>query len=436
MQKPVVQPASSALRILIYGINYAGWSTGLPKYNAEMGAWLASRGHQVDAIAGFPHYPQWRIQDEYRGRGFHVECLDGVQVHRTPLRLDSDRPVTGGRRARLETAFTMKSMRYWLPIWLQRRRYDVVLAVCPPMQTGAWPLLYRLVRRVPWVYHVQDLQVDAAVRLGMIKRGWAGKSLHAVESLILRQASAVSTISESMRERIIERGVGESVVWLFPNWADLASIRPSPADNAFRKKLGIATQSVVVMCAGSMGEKHGLESVLDAASRLRDRTEIVFLLIGAGSAKRRLEEQAVAEGLANLRFLPMQPLSRLSDVLAAGDIHLVVQRRNVADLVLPSKLTNICAAGRCCVATADRGTTLSNVVLDHDLGVVCPPEDPNELADAIGLLAGEPAARKRFGHNARHYAECELGRDQILAHFEARLRGLVSNNRPTDSQRV
>ena len=129
--------------------------------------------------------------------------------------------------------------------------------------------------------------------------------------------------------------------------------------------------------------------------------------------------------LVNLRFLPLQPLERLNDMLAAGDIHLVVQKREAADLVMPSKLTNILAAGRACVATADAGTALYDVVSTYKAGVVTPPEDVGALAKAIRKLANERALRDECGRNARAYAEAYLDKDRILSAFEQKLEGLI-----------
>ena len=130
--------------------------------------------------------------------------------------------------------------------------------------------------------------------------------------------------------------------------------------------------------------------------------------------------------LSFLRFLPVQPLEKLPEMLASGDIHLVAQRREAADLVMPSKLTNILAAGRPCVATTEPGTALADVVQGHETGLVVPPENPVALAEAITVLAADAALRTRFGSNARAYAEKHLDRDVILSRFEQQLNDLVS----------
>jgi colanic acid biosynthesis glycosyl transferase WcaI len=121
----------------------------------------------------------------------------------------------------------------------------------------------------------------------------------------------------------------------------------------------------------------------------------------------------------------VQPLDRLPLLLAAGDIHLVVQRREVADLVMPSKLTNILAAGRPGIATVNPGTTISEILNGHDCGVTVPPESATELASGIITLAEDAGMRERLGQNARRYAESYLKKDDILNDFEDKLKNLL-----------
>jgi colanic acid biosynthesis glycosyl transferase WcaI len=172
-------------------------------------------------------------------------------------------------------------------------------------------------------------------------------------------------------------------------------------------------------------QKQGLEVVLDAADLLRWRTEIKFALIGDGAARERLERAAEERGLKNVRFWPIQPLGRLPLVLAAGDIQLVVQRREAADLVMPSKLTNILAAGRPCLATTDEGTALYEVLNEHRCGISTEPGNARELAEGIMALADDVQMRERLGRNARAYAESYLHKDKILATFESNLKELA-----------
>ena len=414
------------MRILIYGLNYAPEQTGTGKYTGEMAAWLAKAGHEVEVICGLPHYPQWQLDPEFADGRARVEMREGVRVMRAPHYVPAADALSAGKRIRMETGFTLSAARYWLPKMFGRKRPDVVIAVMPPMQVGVWPLVYGWIRRVPWILHVQDLQVDAALRLGMLKVGKFGKLLYWIEGFLLRHATRASTITESMRARIVAKGTRSDRTLLFPNWSDIAVIKPGPRDNGFRRELAVADDTVVVLYAGNMGEKQGLDIVLEAARACRNNPLIQFVMAGDGAARMRLERKATQMGLPNVRFLSVQPFERLGEMLAAGDIHLVVQKREAADLVMPSKLTNILAAGRATVATADPGTALHDVVVGHETGIAVVPEDTAALVEAITTMASDSERRTACGIRARAYAERYLAKDQILSVFAADLEKLRS----------
>ena len=412
------------MKILVYGLNYTPEPTGIGKYTGDQTVWLVAQGHSVRVICGMPHYPQWRLDPTYADGKALVESLAGATVYRAPHFVPSAQSLTARARIRLETSFTFSAARYWVRFLFHWHKPDVVIAVTPPMQIGVWPLLYHWIRRVPWVLHVQDLQVDAALRLNMLKSGLLGMLLYRIEGFLLRHATRVSTITEAMRARIIAKGVPADRVWLCPNWADISAVCPGSRNNGFRQSLNVSDDTLLVLYAGNMGEKQGLEIVLEAAKRCHDDARLLFMMVGDGGAKSRLQRQAVTMGLSNIRFLPVQPFERLNDMLAAGDIHLVVQKRDAADLVMPSKLTNILAAGRVCVATADPDTALYDAVHDHETGKAVPPGDVAALTEAIRVLADDPAMREACGIRARQYAEQHLDKDSILAAFEKQLQTL------------
>lgn len=413
------------MNILIYGLNYASEPTGTGKYTGEMASWLARRGHKVDAIVAPPYYPDWEIDDSYKKTKYIRETLNGVNVYRAPLYVPSADNVNGKTRIMMETSFSFNALRWWLPKFFHKK-YDVVIAVCPPMQIGVYPWLYSRFINVPWVFHIQDLQVDAAVRLGILKSGLASRVLYSIENFLLSKATRVSTITEAMRKRIIDKGIPEERTWLFPNWSDIEFIKPMPRNNAFRSKIGITSEQILLMYAGNMGEKQGLELILYAADKLRNEKQIKFVLVGSGAVRNRLENTAQDLHLNNITFLPVQPLERLPDMLAAADIHLVVQKREAADIVMPSKLTNILAAGRCCLATADPGTTLYEVVKHNKTGIVVSPEDVDEFIRGLNILLKNPDLREEMGRNARNYAEKFIDKEQVLLDFESKLYSLVA----------
>ena len=410
------------MRILIHSINYAPEVISVGKYNGEMGEWLVGRGHEVRIVTAPPYYPAWQVAEGYSAGAYRRERVAGADVWRCPLWVPS-KP-SGAKRLLHLASFAASSF----PVMLRQRtwRPDIVLVTEPPLFcVPQAKLAARLSGAKTWL-HILDFEVDAALQLGMLRGSRMSRLFHRIEYLVMRGIDRISTISEQMRLRIAEKGLPEDRVYLFPNWADTEFIHPLPPDHEIRREFGAEPSDVLVLYAGNMGEKQGLESVLDVAAQLRGRTGIKFAMVGAGAARSRLQQLAEKRKLTNVRFSPVQPLERLPLMLAAGDIHLVVQRREAADLVMPSKLTNILAAGRPSIATVDPGTAVYDVLHGHNCGLTPPPESAPELARSIVALAEDVALRKRLGQNARRYAELYLQKDQILSAFEAELRSLVN----------
>ena len=402
------------MRLLIHGINYAPELAGIGRYTGELGAWLAARGHRVTVLTAHPYYPEWRVHPAYRGRGWRREFRDGVEVLRAPLYVPIR--VTGKTRFLHEISFGASCL-YWWP-YLCRQRWDAVLAVYPPLHSGIIPSWLVRHQKIPLIIHVQDLQVDAARELGIFQQRLILTFLEGLERLLLRRAEAVTTISLGMRARLLDKGVPASHLHLFPNWADLERISPSPKDNPVRRQLGLKPEEMMVLYAGSLGEKHGLEVILESARLTQKESSIRYVVAGEGVAKSRLIELARLQRLNKVLFLPLQSEALFPLLLAAGDIHLVVQKRKAADLVMPSKLTNIMAAGRPFIATALPGTELARVTVESQAGLLVPPENAHELAKAILKLAAEETTRQEMGRRARAYAEAQLDRETVLTRFE------------------
>jgi colanic acid biosynthesis glycosyl transferase WcaI len=266
--------------------------------------------------------------------------------------------------------------------------------------------------------HVQDFEVGAAGAAGLIR----SKSLLGVASWVERTLMGrfdyITTISDAMLAKLDQFGVPDDRTALVRNWADVEAIQCAPfKEGAFRAELGIAPDQTVLMYAGTLSRKQGLETVLDAARQLRDREDLVFLIYGDGPTKAEFE--AAAEDLTNVHFGPFQPKDKFSALLAAADIHLLPQIEGAADLVLPSKLTGMLASGRPVIATTPAESGLAHEV--GNCGAVVPPGDPQALSAAIAALADDFDAIERLGRNARDRALAVWRQEAILQELEARL---------------
>lgn len=408
------------MRILIYGINYSPELTGIGKYTGEMGAWLAAQGHDVTVVTAPPYYPEWQVHQDYKGKWWQKENKEGVAVYRCPLYVP--KKVTSAKRIIHEFTFLAALIPVWLLTLFQKRR-DVVICINPPFHLGLLPLLYARLRGSKLITHIQDLQVDAAKDLGMIKNQAFLNLMFGTEKFILKNSDVVSTISDGMQKKIALKGISSRAIWQFPNWVDEATIFPLPIEQSLRKEFGINNTDTVILYSGNLGEKQGLEIIVEVAEQYKSRKDVHFLISGTGGGKEKLVQLVREAGLTNIQFHPLQPYEKLSALLATADIHLVLQKKSASDLVLPSKLTGILAAGGFALVTAPPDTSLYEVVTNNELAFIVEPESANALKEAIdrALVTDLGAYRER----ARNYAVKNLSKESILASFEEKLFKLI-----------
>jgi len=419
------------VKILLYTLNFTPELTGIGKYSGEMASWLAEQGHDVRVVAAPPYYPDWKVAAGYSGMRYRREKLvsaevlpsgidrasrGGMFVYRCPLWVPN-KP-SGLKRLIHLASFALSS----LPVMLRQVfwRPDVVWVVAPAFfcAPGAW-MTARLCGARAWL-HVQDYEVDAAFDLGLLKGKLLRRAVMMVERWMFRRFDVVSTISHRMLERARSKGVEPSCALLFPNWVDISSVRPDMRSPAFRAELGIAPDAVMALYSGNMGGKQGLDILAQVAVLLQGDARLVFVFCGNGAGRADLMAQCA--DLSNVRFLDLQPLEKLGTLLASADIHLLPQRADAADLVMPSKLTGMLASGRPVVATAHQGTEVARVI--EGCGIAVPPEDPLAFARVIADLVGDIEEREHLGRAARVYAEENLARDAVLGAFESALLGL------------
>ncbi|WP_144144759.1 glycosyltransferase WbuB [Paraburkholderia sp. BCC1884] len=401
------------MKILIYGLNYAPELTGTGKYTAEMAVLLASRGHEVRVVCAPPYYPEWRVAAGHSAWRYQRETRDGVKLYRAPLWVPS-RP-NGIKRMLHLSSFAASSLPVlaWQFFW----RPEVVMLIAPTLMCAPATLgLARLARASAWL-HIQDYEVDAAFDLGLLKSSRAARVARWFESTLLRRFDTVSSITRQMSARATSKGVASSKVVCLPNWVDVSTIFPLPRASEYRQLLGIPATQKVVLYSGNMGAKQGIETLAEAAARLATRSDITFVFCGSGAARENLLERCA--GLMNCIFMPLQPTERLNELLNLADIHVLPQRADAADLVMPSKLTGMLASGRAIVAMARRGTALHEAVAPR--GVVVQPDNVKALVAAITVLASDAERRLALGKAARNYAERALSPASTIQTFEDRL---------------
>ncbi len=396
-------------RILIIGINCFPELTGIGKYTGEMVHWLADNGYECSVITTYPYYPYWQVQKPYSGKWYKKEHYTGgkLTLYRCPFYVPAT--PSGLKRVIHEASFFLSA--FWVVLRLLfKPAHDEIICVAPPFHLGFLGLFYRFFKGGRLTYHIQDLQIEAARDLQVLKPAWIFTLLFKLEKFILKRADRVSTISEGMKRKVRLKTGGD--VMLFPNWSETGTIFPLPQKADLKSIWNFRQNEKIVLYSGSIGEKQGLEVLLDIASDLRSDENIRIVICGSGPYKAKLQKSAIERGLSNVSFLPLQEREVFNQFLNMADVHLVLQKADASDLVMPSKLTNILSAGALALVTANAGTSLYEVIREHRMGVVIPPEDYEALKNGILTCCRNDYSEER--RNARLYAERYLDKDRIL----------------------
>ena len=404
------------LRIHVITLNYHPEEIGIGPYSTEMAASFAAAGASVSVSSGKPFYPAWRIDPTYAGHRPHDRVRDGVAIRHHHIYVP--RKPGGLKRIFHHLSFAAGILPHVLRI-AKRDRPDLIFMVAPSLI--ACPVgLYaaRLSGARTWL-HVQDFEVEAAFATGLLPVGLQ-RLAAAFERAIISRCDRASSISPQMCAKLVEKGIAADRVVEFRNWSDISAIRPMATPSPYRAEFGITTP-YVALYSGNIANKQGIEILPGVARLLQHRTDLTFMICGDGPALANVKTAAI--GLANVRFAPLQPRERLNELVALADIHLLPQLAAAADLVLPSKLTNMLASGRPVIAGAAQGTALANEV--EGAGLVVQPDDPQAWADAIEALLDDPDRARTMARNARTFAETRWAKDAQLGGVQDRIAALL-----------
>jgi colanic acid biosynthesis glycosyl transferase WcaI len=400
------------MRIIILSINYWPEVTGIGAFTTYRAEHLAAAGHVVDVCTTFPYYPEWKVPEKYSGKLSSNEEHNGVRVARSYAYIPN--PVTPLKRILHEASFIISSA---IRV-LTRKRPDVLLVVSPPLGLGITAIVLSWLWRIPYVFDVEDLQPDSAGDLGMLPV-WAVKLLYRVELAAYRHARLVTTLTPSMRKKILDKGIAEEKVGLLEPRMDASLVDLQPEEGSvFRQRYELG-QRFLVTHSGNMGVKQGLNVILDAAALNRDENSILFLIVGDGADCERIQRRAADMDLHNVRFLPLLHEDDFRGLLAASDVCLVTQQQAVSEIVFPSKIVTYLAAGRPIVASVNHECEVARITLESGAGRVVEAENPASLLQAILELRGEDL--QKVGENARQYASRRWSSVRVLGHLEQSL---------------
>ena len=405
------------MRVVAWGINYAPEVTGIAPHTVALCEFLQTRGHDVEMVTTFSYYPTWRKLPEDEGKLYRTDIVNRLPVHRccqfVPPR------VSAVKRILHEASFIVTSTLRTLSL----KRADVYVVVSPPLLLGAAAWFVGKIERAPFVFHVQDMQPDAAVGLGMLRAGWFIRALYALESFAYRSAARVSGITRGMLVKFRRKGVPEEKLVYFPNAIALNDGSPPPMRGEFRRRNGLSADEFMAVYAGNLGVKQGLDVLIDAALLVRD-SRIRIVICGDGAQRDVLAEQVHALKLPNVTMLPLQKGADYTALLADADLCFITQQSGSGNSFFPSKLLGLLAQSKPVITVADPESELAEAVAEGGFGVNIRPGEPQELANVLDAVAKDAPRLAAYGAAGRGYVQ-QFEKRRVFEGFLETLQTLV-----------
>jgi lipopolysaccharide/colanic/teichoic acid biosynthesis glycosyltransferase/glycosyltransferase involved in cell wall biosynthesis len=386
---------------------------------------LAARGHEVEVLTGFPNYPGGRVYPGYRIRPWMREQIDGISILRVALYPSHDNSAIG--RILNYASFAISAA---LTGTALIKTPDIVYVYHPPATVGLAAMVIRLFRKAPFVYDIQDLWPDTVALSGMMSRPAAVTLLDKWCNLVYRCARYIVVLSPGFKQQLVRRGVPPEKIDVIYNWSPETTLHPAAPCPELASMLEGAGY-FNVMFAGTMGTAQALDSVLDAAGLcLETHPTVRFVFIGGGVERKRLETKAADLELTNVHFLPRRPMDAMETVLSSADVLLVhLKDHPLFRITIPSKTQAYMAAGKPVLMAV--GGDAANLVIESGGGLVCEPENPKSLADAVArFVQMSPEERRSMGEAGKKFYDERLSLKNGVTRFEALFSGICEKHAP------
>jgi colanic acid biosynthesis glycosyl transferase WcaI len=409
------------MKILVSSINFYPDHSGIAVYATDLPVYFAEQGHEVSMVTGFAYYPKWEKRPEDRRRLFGRDQYKGVKLLRGYLYVP--KRVSTFKRIIHELSFVLfASINF-----IRAGRQDCIVILSPPLLLGLVGVVFKRLWGAQLVFHIQDLQPDAALSLGMVKPGLLIRILQRTELFIYKHSTWVATITRGMLERLLEKGVPQEKLGLYYNWINVEATSSKYCPGRFVAKHPEIKGKYLVAYAGNLGIKQGVDVLVNAAELLQNDPRFHFFIIGDGADRLRLIEIANAKRLHNLTFLPFLSSNEYIDMLCDVQVLLVSQKEKTGNVFFPSKLLGIMAMGKPLVISADLGSELAITVSNEKFGIVVPAGDATGVSDGIRRLASDLQLCETLGRRGREVVE-SWDRNIVLGDFLKRINSVFSQS--------
>jgi len=364
---------------------------------------LQEQGHQVQVLTGFPNYPSGKIYDGYKVKFIQKEIMEGVPVIRVPLYPSHDRSSAKRMFSYMSLSFSQAAIGPWAV-----DKADVAYVTQGPATIGLPAIMHKILRRIPFVYSIQDMWPDTLLSTGMFNNKLGLKMVNWWCKRVYNAAAKIVVIAPGMKERLIERGVPEDKIEVIYNWCDDALICREEPNEKLKKQLGLDGKFNIIF-AGNMGKAQAMEVVIKAADILQnDCKNAQFVLIGSGVEVENLKRMTNELSLNNVKFLGRKPITEIGSFLRLADVLLVHLKNDpLFEITVPSKTQAYLATGKP-VLIGVKGDA-ARLVEDANAGLSCEPENPQSIADTVKrFYQMDKEQLIHMGNNAANYYDSNL----------------------------
>lgn len=377
------------MRILLLSNFFSPEKTGIGVTATDSARYLSELDHDVEVITTVPYYPEWSVASEYRNRLLVRDTVDGIPTTRVWMYVPSQ-PTT---LKRVLHEISGAASMFLASLF---KRCDLILCMSPPLSLGFAAMILAKLRRRPYWCYVLDIQPDAAIELNMLNNPLVRRVSVWMERWMYRGADLILLLSEGMQSNLERKGVPAEKLRIIPNSVDLKELRNIDfSGTPFRERCGLADE-FVILYSGNLGIKHNVEIIAECAEALREEPEFRFVVVGDGAAKESLLRIIDRHNLTNISLHPLCEREELPEMIHSADVLLAPQRKEVTDIVVPSKLLTYLASGTPVVASVASNSETAKLLLKHDAGTVVPPEDVHALCQALREIKANPnEARER-----------------------------------------
>ena len=399
------------MKIIIYALNFKPDLIGVGKYTGELADYLYEKGHELHVITAPQYYPFWKS----RRNSYFIDKSSGYKIFRCPIYIP--KKPNGIKRIMHLISFSITSF----PVLISQFKWnpDCILVIAPSIVCSLNAFIFRLIyrKKLLSLLHIQDFELDAAFDLKILRFNFLRKLFSKLEIVALKNFKVISTISYSMINKLVLKGVNKNKIYYFPNWVDIKSIKTSnnidKSLNYFRSLLKISNDTVVIQYSGSINNKQGLDFLISIINHFDGEKNILWLVACEGPCKNQLIEGT--KQVKNVRFLPLQKNDLLNDWLNSADIHIIPQDKNAKDNFFPSKLLGILASGNPVVSNVSEKSELGQIV--NSAGIRVDPKDFRGFINALSYLIKHKSIRYQLGQEGRKIVENKFSKFNILNQF-------------------